>query len=408
MSIDLSKFKNIKFDRRTSCKVCSQISDDPLFDLPGFPMTEIYVDCEVNERLGFVDQFFHFCGKCGHGQIANVIDVELQYGESEQFYFRASQSATGRESADFFIEFLNRVVKKRHLKTIVEVGCNDMYILNALKSRADKLIGIDPILKDKQEEYTKGNIIAIGDFLENVQLKDGMDIVLCKDTLEHVSEPRQFVKKIVDNADNADNEPIFVFQFPLLETLLSGCRFDQVFHQHLNYFSLQSIIYMLEDLGCQLLDYTINENHWGMILIAFRKSKNKSEYAGKFTKITSSQVLESYKVFKDNMCVTNDRLNLLKGEKIYGYGAALMLPALSYYLGNDFSSFECILDDDKNKTGLSYINLPVTIRTTENINDIQDSIVLVTAISAKNNVRNILVKLAELNPKQIIVPMATF
>ena len=408
MSIDLSKFKNIKFDRRTSCKVCSQISDDPLFDLPGFPMTEIYVDCEVNERLGFVDQFFHFCGKCGHGQIANVIDVELQYGESEQFYFRASQSATGRESADFFIEFLNRVVKKRHLKTIVEVGCNDMYILNALKSRADKLIGIDPILKDKQEEYTKGNIIAIGDFLENVQLKDGMDIVLCKDTLEHVSEPRQFVKKIVDNADNADNEPIFVFQFPLLETLLSGCRFDQVFHQHLNYFSLQSIIYMLEDLGCQLLDYTINENHWGMILIAFRKSKNKSEYAGKFTKITSSQVLESYKVFKDNMCVTNDRLNLLKGEKIYGYGAALMLPALSYYLGNDFSSFECILDDDKNKTGLSYINLPVTIRTTENINDIQDSIVLVTAISAKNNVRNILVKVAELNPKQIIVPMATF
>ena len=104
MSIDLSKFKNIKFDRRTSCKVCSQISDDPLFDLPGFPMTEIYVDCEVNERLGFVDQFFHFCGKCGHGQIANVIDVELQYGESERFYFRASQSATGRESADFFIE----------------------------------------------------------------------------------------------------------------------------------------------------------------------------------------------------------------------------------------------------------------------------------------------------------------
>ena len=165
MSIDLNKFKNIKFDRRTDCKVCGRTSDDPLFELPGFPMTEIYVDCEVNERLGFVDQSFHLCGKCGHGQIANVIDVELQYGESDQFYFRASESATGRESADFFIEFLNSVVKKRRLKNVVEIGCNDMYILNALKSRADKLIGIDPILKDKQEEYTKGNIIVIGDFL---------------------------------------------------------------------------------------------------------------------------------------------------------------------------------------------------------------------------------------------------
>jgi hypothetical protein len=85
-----------------------------------------------------------------------------------------------------------------------------------------------------------------------------------------------------------------------------------------------------------------------------------------------------------------------------------MLPALSYYLGNDFSSFECIIDDDKNKAGLYYINLPVSIKTAENINDIQDSIVLVTAISAINNVRRILIKLADLNPKQIIVPMSTF
>jgi len=405
MSIDLNKFRDIKYDRRTECQICGQPSDEPLFDLPGLPMTEIYVNSKVEERLGFVDQSFNLCSKCGHGQIMNVIDIELQYGDSEQFYFRASESATGRESADFFIQFLNSVVKNRNFKNVIEVGCNDMYILNALKSRADKLIGIDPILKKEEKEYTKGNIVAIGDFLENVHLTDRMDIVLCKDTLEHISEPKQFVKKIVENAQD---ETIFIFQFPLLETLLSGCRFDQVFHQHLNYFSLQSIIYMLEDLGCQLMDYTINMNHWGMILIAFKKSKDKSKYASKVSKIEKSQVLKRYQIFNENMRVTNERLNLLKGEKIYGYGAALMLPVLSYYLGNDFQSFECIIDDDENKAGLSYINLPITIRTTKNVKDIHDSIVMVTAISAINNIRRILVKLADLNPKQIIVPMGTF
>jgi len=405
MSIDLNNFRNIKFDRRTRCEVCGHPSDDALIELPSFPMTEIYVKEKVKERLGCVDQSFHLCRKCGHGQIANVIDIELQYGNSEQFYFRASESATGRESADFFIEFLNSVVKGRRFKTVIEVGCNDMYVLNALSPKADKLIGIDPILKGEEKEYTRGNILAIGDFLENVNLKGDIDIVLCKDTLEHVSEPGQFVRKIVESADN---ETTFVFQFPMLETLLSGCRFDQVFHQHLNYFSLQSILYMLEDIGCQLLDYKININHWGMILIAFKKSKDKSKYASTFARITRTQVLESYRVFQDNMRSTNDRLHLLQGERVYGYGAALMLPALSYYLGNDFSSFECIIDDDKNKAGLSYINLPVTIKTTNSIDDIQDSIVLVTAISAINNVRRILIKLAELNPKQIIVPMSTF
>lgn len=405
MTVDINKFRNINFFRRTKCEVCDHPLDAPLIELPGLPMTEIYVKRKIKERLGFVDQSFHLCNKCGHGQITNVIDIELQYGDSELFYFRSSESATGRESADFFIEFLNRIVKNRRFKNIVEIGCNDMYVLNALKSRADKLMGIDPILKKREKEFTKDNVVAIGDFLENVHLSEGMDIVLCKDTLEHISEPKQFVKKIVDCAQK---ETIFVFQFPLLETLLSGCRFDQVFHQHLNYFSLASIIYMLEDIGCQLMDYTINLNHWGMILIAFRKSKRKSKYTSKFKKITKSQVLECYKVFQDNMRVTNDRLNLLKGEKLYGYGAALMLPTLSYYLGNDFSSFECILDDDKNKAGLSYINLPVTIKKTESIKDIPNSIVLVTAISAINNVRRILIKLADLNPKQIIVPMGTF
>lgn len=405
MSIDLNKFRKIRFDRRTSCRVCGRLSEDALFILPEFPMTEIYVKTKVKERLGFVDQSFHICSRCGHAQIANVIDLELQYGNSEQFYFRASESATGRESANFFIDFLNSVVRKKHFRNIVEVGCNDMYVLNALKSKAEKLIGIDPVLRGKEKEYTNDSVVAIGDFLENVHLDNDVDIVLCKDTLEHVSEPVRFLKGIVDIAKS---DTMFVFQFPLLETMLSGCRFDQVFHQHLNYFSMRSIIFMLNSLGCELLDYKININHWGMILIAFRKSKKRSKYADGFPKITRSHVLERYRIFKNNMRATNDRINSLKGEKIYGYGAALMLPALSYYLGNDFTSFECIIDDDKNKAGLSYINLPVNIRHTQEIYDIHSSIVVVTAVSTMNNTRRILVKLTDLNPKQIIVPMNSF
>lgn len=405
MSIDLNKFRNIRFDHRVNCQICGEPSSDPLFELPSFPMTEVYVKEKVRERLGFVDQSFHLCDRCGHAQIANVIDLELQYGNSEQFYFRASESETGRESADFFIDFFNNVTRKKRFKNIIEVGCNDMYVLNALKSRADRLIGVDPILREKEKEYTKGNVIAIGDFLENVKLAEDIDVVLCKDTLEHVSEPKQFVKRVVDLARK---EAIFVFQFPLLETLLSGCRFDQVFHQHLNYFSMQSVMYMLDELKCELLDYKININHWGMLLIAFKKSLGKPRKIFSFSSISRTQVAECYKVFMNNMRATNDRLNLLKREKIYGYGAALMLPALSYYLGNDFSSFECIIDDDKNKAGLSYINLPVAIRTSEGINDISYSIVFITAVSAINNTRKILKKLFPLNPKQIIIPMSSF
>ena len=75
MGIDLNKFKNIKFDRRTKCTVCSEPFDKPLFELPDLPMTEIYVRGKVKKGLGLIDQSFHLCPKCGHRQIPNVLNL---------------------------------------------------------------------------------------------------------------------------------------------------------------------------------------------------------------------------------------------------------------------------------------------------------------------------------------------
>lgn len=402
--MDINKFKNIKFEKRTHCMLCGKKMGEPIIELPGFPMTEIYTRELVKEKVGFVDQSFHLCANCGHGQITNVIDIELQYGSTFSYHFRTSESATGRESSDFFIDFVNGVVKGRHFKSIVEIGCNDLYMLKALRTMGDRLTGIDPILRGKEAELSEGNIIAIGDFFENVELECGVDLVMCKDSLEHVSYPKQMVEKIVNKAKS---DTLFFFQFPLLETLLAGCRIDQIFHQHLNYFSLKSIIYMLNDLGCELLAYKINPNHWGAILIAFKKGRNQKRFSKDVWAITAADVQARYDVFKSNMYATSRRLAFLKEETIYGYGAALMLPVLSYYLGNDLSCLKYIIDDDKRKEGLYYINLPVSIRTRENITDIKDSTILITAIASMNNVRRILTKLIELNPREIILPLNT-
>lgn len=404
MHIDISKFKNISFKRRTHCMICEQALNEPLIRLPDLPMTEIYTKEKPREKMGFANQDFYLCRHCGHGQIANVIDVNLQYGSSFSYYFRTSQSVTAHESTEFFVNFLNKIAGKKRFKTIVELGCNDLYLLNLIKARGKKLIGIDPILKGREKEFSHGKVVAVGDFFENAAVSEPIDLVICKDTLEHVNDPKAFVKKAVDRA--AKNA-LFFFQFPMLETLLEGCRFDQIFHQHLNYFSLRSIIHMLEELDCELLDYTVNYNLWGSVLIAFQKGRRSSKFKKDAAMIFPHEVLKRYDLFKNNMRLTNARLSLLKGEKVYGYGAALMLPVLSYHLQNDFSALECILDDDTRKRGLYYINLPVEIRRRDSVKDFRNAVVLITAIASLNNARRMLPKLFELNPKQIILPLNT-
>jgi hypothetical protein len=384
--------------------ICEKSIEAPLIEMPDFPLTEIYVDRKIEEKLGFVDQSFQFCSICGHGQIANVIDTELQYGDATTYHFRTSTSLTGRETTKYFIDFLRTFIGEERKRTIVEIGCNDLYLLKSLKNRAIKLIGIDPILKGIENEVDEDNISAIGDFVENVTLPPDIDVILCKDVLEHVSEPKAFLKKIISKASD---DTLFVFQIPILETMLEDCRFDQVFHQHLNYFSLRSFMHLLNELGCSILGHTINYNHWGAALIAFQKNSRPNISNEDLWHITQQDIIERYNFFQREMEQTNKKIVHMQNNRIYGYGAALMLPVISYYLKNDFSCIDCIIDDDIEKDGLFYLNLPVQIKHISRIDDLKDAVLLLTAISSRINTKRILGKLFNMDLKRIIYPLKT-
>ena len=170
---------------------------------------------------------------------------------------------------------------------------------------------------------------------------------------------------------------------------------------------MRSIKFVLEELGCELMDYTINYNLWGSIIIVFRKARAHQKTTD-FPLIKRKDVMCSVKIFQMCMAVTKERLRLLKGENVYGYGAALMLPVLDYYLDGEVGRLKYIMDDDINKKGLRYINLEVDIKPTSEVRDLNGSSVMLTAIASLYNVRAMLTKIAQQNPRQIIVPLNTF
>ncbi len=158
---------------------------------------------------------------------------------------------------------------------------------------------------------------------------------------------------------------------------------------------------MLDELGCELIEAEVNHPYWGSLLVAFQKSPGKGANPDT-EKIGSEAVLRNYDIFRKRMDATNNYLKSLEGESLIGYGAGLQLPVLGYHLNNDFSSLDCILDDDENKEGLFYLNLPVPIRNPTNVHSLEDTTVIITAI---NFSRGILLRLIPLNPKRIILPL---
>ena len=221
-------------------------------------------------------------------------------------------------------------------------------------------------------------------------------LFLCSHTLEHVENPKKMIQSLFEHSTE---NTMFCFQFPGLDSLVENCRFDQIFHQHLNLFSSYSFNYMLNDLNASIVQADTSP-HWGSLLFSFQiRPSTKQPYS--INLIPSQKRIQyKYSIFQQRMQNLSQLIKSLKEECIIGYGAALMLPVLAYHLDNTgLSELTHIVDDDLNKQGLYYINLPLEIHHSSTLTNLKETTILITAI---DNTRHILPKVLQLNPKRII------
>lgn len=386
------------------CVLCNGRLDGVL-NFPSLPLTGIYSSIGQDKGFKKFDQELLLCKQCGHGQLKHAITPQYLYGQN--YGFRTSDSKTASDGARFFAGYLDKLFANRYFERIVEFGCNDAYLLKLLKNKGAQLLGIDLIWKGREAEFKDPKIRIMGDGIEKINLEQTMggvpDLIISQHTMEHVQHPKDLLMKLVSEAGE---KTIFLFEFPCFDLLLERIRFDQVFHQHLQYYSVRSFLGLLDHVNCELIDLKFNSSYWGSLLIAFQKS-NKSKRPrqdidlDRFPKITKDEINARYGIFRKQMEATKFALDCSDRDMLYGYGAALMLPVLGYHLNTDFSGFKAILDDDPRKDGWGYINLPVKIQFPKNLDFAELSICL----TAMDNRRPILDKLFEKRPKNIINPL---
>lgn len=387
--------------RRSRCSVCNGELDVAV-DLPKLPLTDTYCREPVANPFPGMDQRLLFCADCGHGQLETQIAPDILYGSN--YCFRTSASATARKGTEFFLSMLEQVAPGRRFRCALDLGCNDLFLLDRLKEKADIRIGIDPVWKDREAEREDASIRVFGCNFEDVDLKSLLekpDLVVCRHTLEHIFDPFSVLSSLLESAAP---DALFLFEVPGFDGLLGRFRFDQVFHQHLQYFSLGSFKRLLQRAGASFLLHRENYHDWGAIALAFTRAGNTPENASIATQRSLTDIHKRYQLFREQMHTTRAILDSLNGTQIYGYGAAQMLPVLAYHLGTDLDQLAAILDDDPQKDGIGYWNLPVSVIHSARAHDIAESSVLITAI---DNVQPIMTNLLAKRPRHILYPFHT-
>jgi len=388
------------------CRECMLCGGDieSAIGLQNLPFTGVYGAYDPDSLNWAIDQELMICRECGHGQLKNMIDMSFLYGE--RYSFRTSASQTSRAAAAFFIDYMNRLFPGRTFNRIVDFGCNDAYLLKQLKQKGEHLLGVDLIWQNCESDFEDEKIVVRGEAIENIDFQDVIggipDLVLSQHTMEHISDP----KRLLENLYTMANEKtVFLFEFPCFDLLLEHFRIDQIFHEHLQYFSLNSFAGLLNRVGFDLIDFTFNFSHWGALLVAFKKANEHDtisvESRNQYPKILQSRIKSCYQNFQQQMRTTRQAINEVESEGIWGYGAALMLPVLGYHLKTDFSEFVSILDDDPLKNGTGYVNLPVKIKQPDHF-DYAGANICLTAL---DNRRPILKNLLSKDVRRIINPI---
>ncbi len=410
MSIKSKTLLKVTFERpekyrinkkeKSSCSVCFGHRLIQVLDLPKFPLTGIYVKKTCPGKYPSIDQALMLCVDCGHAQLLYVVDPDYVYLKT--YSHRSSQSDIARQGNDFYFSFLEKTTKGCFFQRIVEVGCNDLYLLKKTQNKGEKIFGIDPIWHGKPKKL-QGKIQVIGKFVEEVNFKEEIgapDLILSAHTFEHIDEPRSILQKLISVAAE---KALFIVEVPAFDSLLRGCRFDQVFHQHIQYFSVASFKKLISDLGAEYLSHAFNYGYWGgTLLMAFRKSgrivrKKKKEDSRPTVKLVHKRL----DLFQNQMKLF---MKLIESAErpIYGYGAAQMLPALAYHMKSDLSFLEAILDDNPARNGFVYPDLNVPIRLPHAGLNLESASIVITAL---DSLRAILKNLIPRKPKQILVPL---
>ena len=386
--------KKVQIHSIKKCNVSGDTDLIELWNLPKYPLTEQFGKFEKN--FPRFSQSLIISSKAGHVQLKNHIDPNFLYSPLNYSY-RTTLSRSKKFACDIFIDFFKKIVKGKKLISIVDIGGNDNYIMERVSKKTSFKYVIDPVGIQKDN-----GIVVINKFIHEVDFRENIntpDAVICRHTLEHLPDPKKILEKLINECSV---NCIFVFEVPSLEKMLEAHRFDTIMHQHVNYFDINSLKYLLNEISAELLDYQyFNEGSCGgSILFAFKR-KIKVNKKIKFSlKFKIEMIKKKIVLFQNEMNYLNEVINNTK-DKFIGYGAGLMLSTYLYHLNINTSRIKYIIDDDIHKNNMGYKNINLKVKFLKNNEIPVNTNFLITSLENK---KIILSKILNLKANKILFP----
>lgn len=334
-----------------TCQACNSKLIKLFYSFGNLPPVNEYHSNKKLSKTNYFNTDIVICEKCSLFQLGNIVNKEILFPKNYPY-----TSSTTKILRKNFFNLAKQVEKKGILKNkkdiVLDIGSNDGNLLsNFTKYR---VLGVTPEQIGKLA-IKKGIPTILRYFNNNtarlILKKYGKcKLITATNVFAHIDYPNDVIKNITKILDK---DGVFINESHYLGDLVNFNQYDTVYHEHLRYYSLRSLQFLLKKHGYKIFDCQKIPTHGGSIRVFASKSKkyklssNIKKVLKEEEKILSEKNLTE---FKKNILMS--KLNLYKilssikskNKKIAGVSAPSRASTLINYTGLDNNIIDCIFE----------------------------------------------------------------
>ena len=306
----------------------------------------------LNEEITFPAELL-YCSKSKLVQLGCIVDKEILFPYS--YPYTSSTTKVLRENFAELYKHTNKIVNLNENDLIVDIGSNDGNLLSNFKKK-HRVLGVTP--EKIGNIAIKRGIPTIIDYFDQktvnkiIKKFGKAKIITATNVFAHIDNINQIVKNIIKTLDK---DGVFISESHYLLPLIKTVQYDTIYHEHLRYYSVQSLNYLLKKHNMEIIETKEIPTHGGSIRVfaarkgIYKVSKNVKYQLNKENKFLNKK---SFNRFRYNVVNSKIKLfnliNKLKKEKkiIFGVGAPSRASTMINYLGLDQDIINCVLEID--------------------------------------------------------------
>ena len=341
-----------KFD----CRSCGNTKLKRVVSLGYQPLANNLLS-KKNEKCDLYPLEVNYCENCHNCQLSVAVDSKKMFSN---YLYTSSTSETFR---NHFIVAAKKYTKELKLNPksshIIDIGSNDGVALKPFKDMGFKnILGIEPA-KNLAKLANKNKIKTFNGFLNNKNIKTikrKFDLVLASNVFAHSDNLKEMAECMIKLLSKKGT---IIIEVQYLMNTLNDLTFDNIYHEHYNYWSLTSLVNFFNQFKVKIFKVEKIDTHGGSLRVYIKTEKNTKieknvkdmlKHEEKFG-IKKFKTYQNFgnKVYQIRENVINNLKKLKnKSKNIIGYGApAKATTALNFF--GITNEIDYVIEDNKLK-----------------------------------------------------------